>query len=390
MSDIVQHRGKYTLLTFFMETRNGKVELAELQEGISLTSSVYNNTIYGTIRILDRADVITKYNVAGGESITLEWQVSNDKKIKHKLIVTRISDEAGDTNESAKRYTFEVASEDHPKFMEQYAMSFKGLVSGMVDQFFKNKIGSWKKLEIKSATQWPMHFVTNMWSGYNIIDFLSSRAYSTKGHSGFHFYETWESFEFANLVDEFDKPTAITFHKKEETLPTDLTYEVYDELRVIQLGSYDDMLNGGYDNTAHFYDHLNKKYVPKRIEKHSFDRQTINKKTTPQSTQYLRYNYNKPHPNMPRPHLKDIVQKRYIEHGTMEDVIIEIRVNGHALNKPGLPVLLKHLDVERETAGEREDLDPIQGKYLIVSITDTIADEWTQLLTLKKFKKVRK
>jgi hypothetical protein len=54
-----------------------------------------------------------------------------------------------------------------------------------------------------------------------------------------------------------------------------------------------------------------------------------------------------------------------------------------------MPVLLKHLDVEREEKGNRNNLDPIQGKYIIETIVDTLGDEWIQTLTLKKFKKVK-
>jgi hypothetical protein len=389
MADIVQHRGKWTLLTFTMQTRKGLIQLAELQNGVTLHSGVHSPTISGTIKILDRADVLTKYDITGGEEIILEYQVSDDKKIKHKLMLTRISDEASETNESAKRYVLDVASADYPKFLEQYAMSFTGLVSGMIDRFFKTKIASHKKLDVKSTTQWPMHFVTNMWTGFNTVDFLASRAYSTNGHSGFHFYETWESYEFANLADEFEKPPVATFIKKEETNPNNLTYSVYDQIKVLQLGSYDDMINSGYSSTAHFYDHMNKSYIPKKVESHPFDRQTINSKTTPQTSQYLRFNYNKSHPKMTQPHLKDILQKRNIEQGTFEDVRIEIRVHGHSVNKPGMPVVLKHLDVEREEKGDRNNLDPIQGKYIIETIIDTLGDEWIQTLTLKKFKKVK-
>jgi hypothetical protein len=149
------------------------------------------------------------------------------------------------------------------------------------------------------------------------------------------------------------------------------------------------MMNAGYSNNAAFFDPHTKKYTPSKDETHSFDRQTMNKKTTPKSNRFYRLSYTKPHPNMPDPHIIDMVQKRYIQWGTLEDVVITIRVPGHSKIFPGVPVELVAKDAQRGMEGEREDLRPLQGKYLVVECTDNLGDEWHQNITLMKFKTVK-
>lgn len=388
MAEIIKNRGNFTILTYEMETRNGIVKLKELKESTEIVSSIDDVCLYGKVTILDRGDVITRYQVTGGETITLVYQVSDDTPIKHKFIVQRISDESKDSNEAAKRYSLEFISEDHPKFMEQYAISMKGLTTSCTSDFFYNKIQSAKKLELGSPSKWNMHFVTQNWTGYNVVDFLMTRAMNGAGNSGYHFYETWEKFHFKNMVEEFNKAPVTKYIKKEETIPFDLTYKVYDEYNFVQLGHYDAMLNAGYSNTASFFDPFHKKYTPKKDETHPFDRQTINKKTTTTSSKHLRYNYVKPHPNMPDPHIIDMVQKRVIENGTLDDVVITIRVPGQSKVIPGVPIELTTKEVERANMfGVRDNLSPLIGKYLVTSVTDILADEYHQLLTLKRFKK---
>jgi hypothetical protein len=96
MADKIQIKGDYTLHDIIITTKTGEHSIKKHFQGASITSSIDNVVMYGSLNMKDTLDMVLKSKLNGGEKLTIEYQVSNDDKIKHNLIVLRVQDGTDD------------------------------------------------------------------------------------------------------------------------------------------------------------------------------------------------------------------------------------------------------------------------------------------------------
>jgi hypothetical protein len=230
-----------------------------------------------------------------------------------------------------------------------------------------------------------MHFVFNSWTGYDIVDFLQSRALNVQGGPGFKFFETWDKYYFISHIDYLLNKKPEFLLKKSVNNNDVIGFTMYENLSVPVICDYDSMiLDLGYSSTGYYLDPFNKKYVKDYVVDNPWEgAQTINEKTTPATNKMFRFEYNKNHPNMNDAHVKDMVQTRMLNETTMINNKITMSLAGHSKMKPGVTVVVnaKASDMKKD---EHTDLRDIEGTWLVTSVTDIIADQWKQNITVQR------
>jgi len=387
MSELIKDRGQWSLqemdITVFENNKEVTFSIIELNQGFSLSYDVDATTVSGQINIIDRLDVIKKYKINGGQTISVKFAAGDDKPVKINLLIYKVTP-LPDSSHDSRRYTFNVTAADHTKFKQSYTISLDGTIDQQIEKLLKNAIQTKLKFEAVHKPKWPMKFVFNADTGYKIIDFLETRCLSEKNNSVFRFFETFNGYKLVSLKESYDINPVRTFIGRIETETNTLNYLVYDDFKILSQGNHNNMIElGGYGSLMSTFDVFNKKHTPNKELKP--EKTVIDKSYTTESSKLFRLSYNDPTSIMKSDHIDDITQIRLKQEALINNTVISIRVPGISDNVPGNCVAVNVYGVSRRLKGEKDEEASLSGKYVITRVDNSFGEQWMQTLTLKRF-----
>jgi hypothetical protein len=387
MSELIRDRGQWSLQEMNISVLDNDEEVTfsiiELNQGFMLAYDVENTTVDGQINIIDRYDVVKKYKISGGQTISIKLSAGDDKPVKLNLLVYKVTPSV-ESSSDARRYSFSVTSVDHTNFNRSHSISLEGTIDSQIDKFLKNAIQTQSKFEAIHPPKWPMKFVFNAEKGYSIIEFLETRCLSEKNNSVFRFFETFDGYKLVSLKEAYDDKPIKTFVGQIESETNTLSYLVYDNFKLISQGDHNEMMeNGGYGSLMSTFDVFNKKHIP---NKESKDKTPVaDKAYTTEVSKLFRLSYNDPTSTMKQDHVEDITPIRLKQEATINNTVISIRVPGMSDNIPGLCVGVTVYGVIRNISGGKNKENSLSGKYVITRVDNVFGEQWLQTLTLKRF-----
>jgi hypothetical protein len=387
MSELIKDRGQWSLqemdITVFENNKEVTFSIIELNQGFSLSYDVDVTTVGGQINIIDRLDVIKKYKINGGQTISLKFAAGDDKPVKINLLIYKVTPNT-DSSYDARRYVFNVTTPDHTKFKQSHSISLDGTIDQQLEKLLKNSIQSKLKFEVVHKPKWPMKFVFNAESGYKIIDFLETRSLSEKNNSVFRFFETFDGYKLVSLKEAYDSQPFRSFIGRIETETNTLNYLVYDDFKILSQGNHNSMIDkGGYGSMMSTFDVFNKKHTPNKELKP--ETAVIDKSYTTDASKLFRLSYNDPSSIMKSDHIDDITPIRLKQEALINNTVISIRVPGVSDNIPGRCVAVNVYGVGRQLKGEKDEEASLSGKYVITRVDNSFGEQWMQTLTLKRF-----
>lgn len=249
------------------------IDITDLVAELNIFESIYQNTISGSIEVLDSNDLIQLLPIIGEEQLHLDLVMPGDDALNGiKLIfsVYRIADRII-RNDKLQSYTLWFTSAETLTNLEQRVskswqnVPINKIVSDVMNKYIKtNK--SFTNLEPTSGIT---SYVAPAINPFRVINHLAStRSINKDRLADFVFFENLTSqgsqFNFASLGRLLQQTpiTNITYHPvnltgKEKVFPLNV-----DELEFKKsIDTLESRAAGLYNQSIVFYDHLRKKYV---------------------------------------------------------------------------------------------------------------------------------
>lgn len=248
------------------------IDISDLVAEINIYESIYQNTISGTVEILDSTDLIQFFPIIGEEKIHFDLVMpgqDDNRSIKLVFSVYRIADRVI-RNDKLQSYVLWFTSAETLTNLEQrISKSWQGKpVSSIVSDILKKYIKTNKTVNIESTTGITSYIAPAI-NPFKVINHLAaSRSINSDRLADFVFFENLTDkgtqFNFSSLGKLMQQTplTSITYH------PVNLTGKIksfplnVDEIEFKKsIDTQESRAAGLYNQTVVFYDHLRKKYV---------------------------------------------------------------------------------------------------------------------------------
>lgn len=251
-----------------------QVEISDLMKELNIYESIYQNTISGSLEMIDSMDMIQFFPIIGEEKIYIDLVMPGDDEgdaIELKFSVYRISDRVI-RSDKVQNYILWFASEELIKNAEQkVSRSWQGVpVSKIVNEVMNNYIKSSKKTNIET-THGMLNYIAPAMNPFRVINYLASaRSINESRLADFVFFEnltaTGSQFNFVSLGSlSLQKPIASLSYHQTQTAKKGSMMVYPLNIESIEFKKSIDVLEsksaGLFNQTFLFYDHLRKQSV---------------------------------------------------------------------------------------------------------------------------------
>lgn len=382
------------LSLFYITTGDNEHELnlktAYVQ--LDLYESIFNNTMAGSVSIIDTFNLQDILPLYGDERIELSFFTSgNDgNPIDYKGVVYKVS-EKHRISEHSSGYTIYFISKEAIESQQNYVHeSFQNTSSNVAIELF-NKIKYEKQINVKDTVNIE-HYVFGTFKPLQAMNVLCKRSISKENEAGYLFYEDSKQFNFVPLQSLYKDDSIYEYTSKPKGMNKDPNKRIEDahkniqNIRILEENSYmDRMIEGLHGSTFSRFDLLTKEYNKFEYDKDSnFDEsKSLGKyphkkelQTSYQNKSNMRYDSNSTLP------LESIAigLQSIIEISTIR---VEISIFGNSVLRCG-----KCIDLNLPVWNKDQDLitDRISGKFLMGDIHHQLIkdDTYTQTLMLYK------
>ena len=190
---------------------------------IDYYESIESPSISMTITFIDIDQIIGREGITGGEyiDVTVKDGDADEFKItskKQKLILNSVRNMVTETNKQVATLEF-VSVESIINETSRVNKKFTGNVSSTVEELLKDDergIRSSKELEKDNALN-SYSFVGNLRRPFDTIQWLCSKAQSSKKNFGFLFYETIEGYHFRS-IESLLKQEAVPYQQADRPI----------------------------------------------------------------------------------------------------------------------------------------------------------------------------
>lgn len=255
-------------------------QMVDIKRGITkleMYCSVFDPTMAMVVRIMDSSSTLYQLPMVGEELVEIEIASSGREPITRVMAVTKVEDLAFDSNGTCTGMTLHLMSFDQLPAVGTTV--YKGakcqiseLVSALIKDYLKPEQST--KLNVEE-TEGIETLIIPGWNVWESIEFLRSRAVSTKYHSPFLFFEGLEGYHFISvegLVEQRLKKTVETYTSEPFNVENSLSANKstiserqrrnVDNLRIVSKANpISTVMNGGHSTTVRTFNMLQKEVV---------------------------------------------------------------------------------------------------------------------------------
>ena len=202
----------------------GEVHLNPAIVQLSIFESIYNNSIFGNIMILDNMGLLEKFALLGSgkETVTITIETPNEENdesiFNKKLTINSVQDvvRTGDGTGHTKYVLGFVSPYLVTNNVSRISRSFDAMTTtDIVDYVSRDimKFGTetgtgFSSLVTNTPSKNPKHIVVPNWKPFELFNFLARNSVSANGQSNYIFFENSAGFHFTT-IDELKKAPAI-------------------------------------------------------------------------------------------------------------------------------------------------------------------------------------
>ena len=208
--------GHYKLISAVMTTEAGiAVDMVSLIPVFSIEESIDTDSLRGTATVYDNIGVLEDLPIRGEETLALTVEDALGKQLTYTMSVYKITDVEMKTNNDGLRYRMHLVSKSRfDAGSRRIIAPYEDTISNIVEDVFSRYYPKDSKDLLLEDTEGLFRCVVPNYTPMQTMNFLSSRAYSSKSPScSFRFFETAENYYFASdeyLIKRFlDNPEDI-------------------------------------------------------------------------------------------------------------------------------------------------------------------------------------
>jgi len=272
---------QYNLTSVVLSTSLHKRELSieSIVMDINLYESIFNNTLSGSISIMDTENYISTFPICGYETLTFEFsgQTAEDRDFFSVSVRVYAIKNILEITSGGKSYSLEFISKEFLDDRELIiSRAFNSLTaSQIVKAVWDDTLLSEKSISIED-TSGLLDMISPSWRPMKLIDWLCSRSVSIdRDGANYVFYETLDGFNYISLetlVSDIDDTLIDTFYYGAKDLQVDghPTPEAAYTVSNIQIDSSFDLIQnlsmGMYSSTMIEHD-----IVKRTVKTYRFD-----------------------------------------------------------------------------------------------------------------------
>jgi len=196
--------GHYKLLTAVITTEAGiTVDMVSLIPVFSIEESIDNDSLRGTALVYDNIGVLEDLPIRGEETLELTIEDALGKQLSYTMSIYKITDVEMKTNNDGLRYKIHLVSKSRFEAGSRRIIApYEDTISNIVEDVFSRYYPKVSKDLLLEDTEGLFRCVIPNYTPMQTMNFLSSRAYSSKSPScSFRFFETSENYYFVS--DEY-------------------------------------------------------------------------------------------------------------------------------------------------------------------------------------------
>lgn len=190
-------------------SQNGaSIDLTNHFESIDVYENIYENTLSGSITIVDGLNIAQHLPIMGQELLELTFYTPGLTKNKVKFIVNEISNRFSDKAQKMQKYTLNfVSMEAISNINKRVTKAYQGKNHETIEKILREYLTEEKQLFVEETLYTHKYVIPN-WKPFTTINWLSSRSVAAKNPdvANYVFYETIDGFYFVSLSNIMSKP----------------------------------------------------------------------------------------------------------------------------------------------------------------------------------------
>ena len=273
-------------ITIYSIPSKNKLNITNQVIGIQIFEDIFSPFISGNLIIQESIDILNNLPITGQEllELSIKTPTFDDKDaIKGQFFVYKMSDRIF-TAEKNVMYKLHFISYDSMRDARtRFSRTYEGRVSEIVKEIIKDNYGE-EKLGIVEDTKNNTKFISNYWTPYKCVNYVSNNAISMTDSPTYLFFQNRKGYNFVSLESLYATDDTQSFNYNMTTREIESSGDARRNLNVdyqrvtdIELPNAFDtvgrMMKGAYASTLYTYDVLLKRN--KKIEfnyQDSFDK----------------------------------------------------------------------------------------------------------------------
>ncbi|MDE0953998.1 MAG: hypothetical protein OR994_04925 [Candidatus Poseidoniales archaeon] len=220
----------------FTNYRGNSAELSAIISQMSIYESIYNNCMFGNIKLYDGTGLIENHGVIGSGLEKFHFEILTENTAKEGAKTSNLekiwnidSVSKGHQNEKFTEYDIGIVSPYlHVNNKTKISRSFLKMTSSKIVEYvgaeilkFEGGAPNWASFDV-TPTLHEKNTVVPNWNPFQLINFLAKNSVSADGSSNYLFFENNEGFKFTTVDDLMKKPVSRLFALK--NMPTKIAY----------------------------------------------------------------------------------------------------------------------------------------------------------------------
>jgi len=373
---------------------------------LNLYESIFSNVMTGEIILSDSANLIKYFPIIGEEYLSVKLKTPGFNNEKNVIIekvfrVFSVEDRILARDQNTQIYKLKLISPE--AIIDSYSTiysPFKGNIVEIVQKLFNNNLKTNKDLTVFSGAENNVKFVSNGWSPFKCINWLSKKTIPSNGKAcNFLLWESNKSFYFGSLETIFRAGISIGEYRYSATGVAKGTNDIQEKMTLIS----DLSIKNGLDyvvglDSGYFASKLislNLYYKKQEVTEYdhveqynNYKHTTLNNPTSLFSKNFISRNVNshvRVYPKYPNLHngiknnynerMGEIYGNRLSNIKELDNLKLNIIIHGRTDIEAGQIITIKFPDMEPSSEGDisRDKVDSkYSGRYLITAINHKI------------------
>lgn len=206
-----------------ISSENKKLDIRDYLVELNIYEDLFANALYGTIQLSDSRNLLKELPIIGNETLIIKAKTPSFKStINKQFRIYAVTDRVIVRDQNTQLYVLHFCSQEVIKdAIQPLFKSFSGRIDSVVKNLYDKYIATPRtysitpteakvinkpsELRILNPTENSVKFVSNGWSPFKCINWLSSKSIPSSGKAcNYLFWETTQAFYFGNLETVFD------------------------------------------------------------------------------------------------------------------------------------------------------------------------------------------